>query len=135
MSIERVEPGVYSVLQDGRQIELRISQDGDSYRVTVLGRSHSFMLEDPRRWSDSAASASGQSSARVLSPMPGKVVRALVAAGDSVHAGQGLVVVEAMKMQNELKSPIDGIVTKVSVEAGATVNANQVLVIVEAHGA
>jgi biotin carboxyl carrier protein len=67
--------------------------------------------------------------------MPGKVVRVLVAAGDTVSAGQGLVVVEAMKMQNELKSPIDGIVARLDAAEGASVNANQLLVLVEAHAA
>jgi biotin carboxyl carrier protein len=67
--------------------------------------------------------------------MPGKVVRVLVAPGDSVTAGQGLVVVEAMKMQNELKSPIDGIVARLDAAEGASVNANQLLVLVEAHAA
>lgn len=135
MSIERVEPGVYSVLRDGRHYEIRIHKEGESYRVSAAGRSHSVVLEDPRQWSATAGAAVGQGTARILSPMPGKVVRNLVALGDSVHTGQGLVVVEAMKMQNELKSPIDGVVTKLSSEAGATVNANQVLAVVEAHGA
>lgn len=135
MSIERVQPGVYSVLRDGRHYEIRIHKDGESYRVSTGGRSHSVILEDPRQWSATAGAGAGQGSARILSPMPGKVVRNLVAVGDSVQAGQGLVVVEAMKMQNELKSPIDGIVSKLGSEAGATVNANQILAIVEAHGA
>jgi biotin carboxyl carrier protein len=63
--------------------------------------------------------------------MPGKVIRVLVAIGDRVESGLGLVVVEAMKMQNELKSPIAGIVKQVQAVEGATVNANQVLVVVE----
>jgi biotin carboxyl carrier protein len=64
--------------------------------------------------------------------MPGKLVRVLVSVGDRVAAGAGLAVVEAMKMQNEMKSPLDGKVTQVLAEAGATVNASQVLVVVEA---
>jgi biotin carboxyl carrier protein len=63
--------------------------------------------------------------------MPGKVVRLLVAAGDTVEAGQGLLVVEAMKMQNELKSPKKGIVRQVLAREGAAVNAGDVLAIVE----
>jgi biotin carboxyl carrier protein len=68
---------------------------------------------------------------RLTAPMPGKVVRVLCAAGDDVSAGQGVVVVEAMKMQNEIKSPKDGRVTEIRVSEGATVTANQVLAIVE----
>jgi biotin carboxyl carrier protein len=63
--------------------------------------------------------------------MPGKVVRVLVEAGQAVEAGQGVVVVEAMKMQNELKSPKAGAVAEVRVEPGATVNAGDVLVVIE----
>ena len=67
----------------------------------------------------------------LVAPMPGKVIRVLVAQGDEVAVGQGVVVVEAMKMQNEIKSPKAGIVVEVRVTAGATVNANQVLAVVE----
>ena len=67
--------------------------------------------------------------------MPGKVVRVLVAPGDLVEKGQGLVVVEAMKMQNEMKSPMAGIVQQVQAEIGATVMANQILVVVVAKDA
>ncbi|MBC7929115.1 MAG: biotin/lipoyl-binding protein, partial [Rubrivivax sp.] len=69
--------------------------------------------------------------AQINAPMPGKVVRVLVEAGQAVEAGAGLVVVEAMKMQNELKSPKTGTVSEVRVEPGATVNAGDVLVIIE----
>jgi biotin carboxyl carrier protein len=63
--------------------------------------------------------------------MPGKVVRVLVSAGDAVEEGQGLVVVEAMKMQNEMKAPKDGKVTAVSAKEGASIAAGQVLVTLE----
>ena len=63
--------------------------------------------------------------------MPGRVVRLLVAEGDAVEAGQGIVVVEAMKMQNEIKSPKKGIVKKIAATAGTAVNAGDVLAIVE----
>jgi biotin carboxyl carrier protein len=63
--------------------------------------------------------------------MPGKVVRVLVEAGQAVEAGQGLIVVEAMKMQNELKSPKSGTVAELRAANGSTVNAGDVLVVVE----
>jgi biotin carboxyl carrier protein len=66
-----------------------------------------------------------------VAPMPGKVVRFLVAVNSHVEAGQGVVVVEAMKMQNEIKSPKKGIVLKFSVTEGSAVNAGDVLAIVE----
>ena len=68
---------------------------------------------------------------RVLAPMPGKVVKVLVNAGDEVKARQGLVVVEAMKMENELRSPKDGRVTEVLVAEGVSVEAGRPLVVVE----
>ena len=63
--------------------------------------------------------------------MPGKIVRVLVSEGDAVEAGQGVIVVEAMKMQNEVRSPKAGVVVKVAVAEGATVFAGEVLAIVE----
>jgi biotin carboxyl carrier protein len=76
-----------------------------------------------------AAQAAGTQ--RVLAPMPGKVVKVLVKAGDAVKARQGLVVVEAMKMENELRSPKDGRVSDVLVAEGASVEAGRLLVVVE----
>lgn len=67
----------------------------------------------------------------IVAPMPGKVIRVLVAPGDQVTARQGLVVVEAMKMENELRSPKDGRVTDVRVQQGMSVEAGRVLVVVE----
>jgi biotin carboxyl carrier protein len=68
---------------------------------------------------------------KIVAPMPGRVVRLLVAEQDEVAVGQGIVVVEAMKMQNEIKSPKKGIVKKIVATAGAPVNAGDVLAIVE----
>ena len=76
-----------------------------------------------------AAQAAGTQ--QVLAPMPGKIVKVLVKAGDAVKARQGLVVVEAMKMENELRSPKDGRVSDVLVAEGASVEAGRLLVVVE----
>jgi biotin carboxyl carrier protein len=76
-----------------------------------------------------AAQAAGTQ--QVLAPMPGKVVKILVKAGDEVKARQGLVVIEAMKMENELRSPKDGRVSEVHVAEGASVEAGRLLVVVE----
>ena len=73
----------------------------------------------------------GKGVRRLVAPMPGKVVRFLVGENAPVEAGQGVVVVEAMKMQNEIKSPKKGIVVKLAVAEGAAVNAGDVLAIVE----
>ena len=63
--------------------------------------------------------------------MPGKVVRVLVAEGDAVQKGDGVIVVEAMKMQNEMKSPKDGVVSKIKIAEGDTVSAGDILVVIE----
>lgn len=135
MKLVQPEPGVFSLLDGHTQQEFRLEADGDAFLLTVQGRTVRLEVPDPRAWSSSATNRAASGQARVLSPMPGKVVRVLVAAGESVTAGQGLVVVEAMKMQNELKSPIDGIVARLDAAEGASVNANQLLVLVEAHAA
>lgn len=77
------------------------------------------------------ASAADGGPARVTSPMPGKVVKVLVVPGERVAARQGLVVVEAMKMQNALKSPKDGVVAEVPVREGMTVEAGRLVAVVE----
>ena len=133
MSQVKVEPNIWSAIDGHRQREMKVDRDGEHFVVTLRGRKIRILLEDPRAWNGTSSGKAGSELARITSPMPGKVVRVLVAAGETVVAGQGLVVVEAMKMQNELKSPIDGVVKQVQVADGATVNGNQVLVVVEAH--
>jgi biotin carboxyl carrier protein len=98
--------------------------------VTLDGRMAVARLDGRRRPStDTVAHSDGDQS--VTAPMPGRVVRVLVAAGDEVAAGQGVVVVEAMKMENELRSPKTGKVKDVNVSAGTSVDAGKVLVVIE----
>ena len=77
--------------------------------------------------------AGATGSQNIAAPMPGKVVKLLVKQGDHVSAGQGLVVVEAMKMENELQSPVDGVVATLTAIAGQTVEAGASLLVVEAE--
>jgi biotin carboxyl carrier protein len=122
-----IEPGVWSVLNGHRSYEVRISGD----QVRVNGRPIEVKFEDPREWNPRASRGALHGGAQVHAPMPGKVVKVLVAVGDDVESGQGVVVVEAMKMQNELKSPRAGRVAAVSAQANQTVNAGTVLVTIE----
>ncbi|GAB4360358.1 MAG: hypothetical protein OHK0021_04470 [Bryobacter sp.] len=133
MNYREVEPGVYSLLFEGRQEQVFVEAVNGTLECLWRGRRYEIPLSDPRGWHASAGANHSASSAKVVSPMPGKVVRVLVEVGLSVEAGQGLVVVEAMKMQNELKSPIAGTVVQVKTEDGATVRANELLLLVEAH--
>jgi len=105
------------------QGETRAYLSGRSVAVSVNGR------RTGRVAADSGAAAHGEQ--RVLAPMPGRVVRVLVAVGDRVEARQPVVVVEAMKMENELRSPKAGRVKDVAVTAGTPVEAGRVLVIID----
>jgi biotin carboxyl carrier protein len=129
--VEVPEPGVYSVLLDGRSYEARVEERADCLVVVIDGHRFEIEVRDPRRWSrrGSARGAGGVQS--VTAPMPGKVVRVLVAAGETVNPGQGIAVVEAMKMQNEMKAPRAGKVIAIAVKEGATVAAGEILATIE----
>ncbi len=99
--------------------------------VRVNGRAFAVEVFDPRSMRGRKSGGTGEGRQNVAAMMPGKVIRVLVAQGDSVEAGQGLIVVEAMKMQNEMKSPKAGRVAEVKTKAEATVAAGEVLIVIE----
>jgi biotin carboxyl carrier protein len=125
--IVETEPGVFSILADGQSYEARVSAN----EISIAGKRFSFEIEDPRQWKRSTHSASAHGRASITAAMPGKIVRVSVAVGDEVVAGQALLVIEAMKMQNELKSPRDGRVTAIEVKENDSVNAGAVLMTIE----
>jgi biotin carboxyl carrier protein len=127
----RPEPGVYTFFVGGRVVEAHVTAlvEADAYRVFVAGDSHDARVIDRKRRVVSDAGVEGRQT--LTSPMPGKVVAVLVAPGETVEPGQGLVVVEAMKMQNEMKAPKAGVVAEVRVAAGEAVTAGQVMVVIE----
>jgi biotin carboxyl carrier protein len=129
--IAAVEPGVYSVLLEGRSYEARVEQSDSCVVVFIDGHRFEVEIRDPRRWSRQTAGRGVEGRLNVAAAMPGKIVRVLVAEGDPVAAGQGLLVVEAMKMQNEVKAPKAGRVVSLSARAGATVAAGDVLAAIE----
>ncbi len=101
-------------------------------QVTVGSNSFEFKLADPKRLSHTGgAHAHGDGTAEIISQMPGKVVRVLVSVGNEVKNKDGVIVVEAMKMQNEMRSPKDGTVKTIHFAEGDTVNAGDVLVVIE----
>jgi biotin carboxyl carrier protein len=127
----RPEDGLYQLFVGNKVYEARVS-NGAPPAVTINLRGKLFEVTIIDRKHRRARLEQGDESQRGLTaPMPGKVVRLLLAAGDEVKAGQGVVVVEAMKMQNEIKSPKDGRLLEIRVVEGDTVSANQVLAIVE----
>jgi acetyl/propionyl-CoA carboxylase alpha subunit len=125
--IVETEPGVYSVLVDGASYEVRIQE----HQISIGEHRFHYQIDDPRQWKRSGGAAGAHGRASIVAPMPGKVVRVLVAIDDAVVAGQGIVVVEAMKMQNELKAPRDGRVTAIHVAEHDGVNAGAVLAVIE----
>ena len=112
-----------SVVPDGGRGELLIAMDGRSVPASVNARRTRRPIAD--------AGGHGDGDQPVVAPMPGRVVRVLVAVGDEVAARQGVIVVEAMKMENELRSPKAGRIKEVSVTPGMSVESGRVLVVVE----
>jgi len=158
VSVERAGAGRYRVIVDGRPHDvdaarvgsfgLSLLLDGDSgvsrevqvapsggpgeVLVRIDGRTVTAVINGRRTGratADGGAHAHGEQA--VLAPMPGRVVRVLVSRGEAVAARQPVVVIEAMKMENELRSPKDGRVKDVTVTAGASVEAGRVLVVIE----
>ena len=99
--IVEVEPGIYSVLIDGESFEVTVN----GTEVDIGNTRFRVEVDDPRKWNAAGASHKSGGREAIKTPMPGKVVRLLVKEGDEVVKGQGLIVVEAMKMQNEMKAP------------------------------
>ena len=123
----------YSLIVDNRSFEVEVDNAEDAYRVLVDGRTYHVNLVDERRMRVGAAQSGVQLEGRqrVSVPMAGKVIAVLVSEGDTVEKGQGLVIVEAMKMENEVRSPIAGEVKEIRVKPGEAVEGGAVLAIVE----
>jgi biotin carboxyl carrier protein len=130
-AVKEVEPDVYSVLLEGRSFEIRAITVPHVLAVETGGRRFAVEVRDPRNASRQSRAAVAGGRKSVSAPMPGKVVRLLVNEGDAVEIGQGLIIVEAMKMQNEMKASRAGRVTEVRVRDGDTVAAGDTLVVVE----
>jgi biotin carboxyl carrier protein len=129
--VEIPEPGVYSVLLDGRMYDARVEETPAGLVIVIDGYRFEIEVRDPRRWSRKDRARAGEGVQTLAAPMPGKVVRVLVGPGDVVEEGQGLLVVEAMKMQNEMKASRAGRILSVTVKEGATVAAGEVLATIE----
>ena len=127
----QVAPGIWSISIEGGSFEARVEPDGGALRITVGNREFRGEVRDPRAWRRGrGGGAEAEGRQQVVAPMPGKIVRVLVEAGDAVEAKQGLFVVEAMKMQNEIRSPKSGKVERLLAIEGQTVNAGQVLAVI-----
>ena len=122
----------YLLLEDTKVYSCRVEAFRDNYTVHLGRHGYSIRIIDPNRLrSTEGMGRQDHGSVEIVAPMPGKVVRVLVAEGEAVTAGSGILVVEAMKMQNELKTPKTGRVVSIRADPGATVNAGDVLAVVE----
>ncbi len=126
------QSGVLSILLNGKSYEVKQETAGPETSIVVGNERFRASIRDPRSLRSRRRGAdSGQGVKKLSAPMPGKVVRILAPAGTEVEAGQPVLVIEAMKMQNELKSPKKGRVKKIAVSEGAAVEAGQALAEVE----
>jgi biotin carboxyl carrier protein len=136
VTVCELAPGVLSILfthADGRVQSFQCIADSrpDDAAVLIDGQRISYWINDPRSLRATFATSSATGPRALKSPMPGRIVRVLVRAGDAVEAGQGCVVIEAMKMQNELKAPKSGTISKLTAVVGETVAAGASLLIIE----
>ena len=127
---EEVAPGVFSILIDGRSYEAHvIRQAGDTesdlspYLVTVGLRHYLVEVRDPRRWRRDGGGVREKGPQEIVAPMPGKIVKVLVSENQEIVRGQGLLVIEAMKMQNEIRAPRAGRVERIYAQGGTGVEA------------
>jgi biotin carboxyl carrier protein len=131
VAVDAVEiaPNALSILLEGQSFEINLIPSSDG-KLKLQTRAEEFTAEviDPRAWSGRRqGNVEAEGRQQIVAPMPGKIVRVLVEAGDHVEAGQGLLVVEAMKMQNEIRSPKSGTVERILAKEGQPVNSGEVL--------
>jgi biotin carboxyl carrier protein len=129
----RSGPTIYSVIENGQQFEAMVDEKGaHGFDVLVAGRIfHLEVIDERSKLLAGSAAAVASGPQTVLAEMPGKVVKLAVAPGSAVSEGQGVVILEAMKMENQIPSPIDGVVTEIAVSEGQTVEAGATLFVVE----
>ncbi len=122
----RLGPGLYSILIGGRSYEARVSRalnapEAHHYEVRVGTGRYRVTIRDPRARRAGSHAGGSAGPLQITAPMPGKVVKVLVREGEEVTAGQGLLVMEAMKMQNELRAPRAGCVKRIDAAEGVGV--------------
>ena len=121
---------VYSLIVDGRSHESYVARGEDNWQVLLRGRLYPIMVEDEREKRLRAAAGGGVAEGGefvLKAPMPGLVVAVPVNEGQEVKKGQVLLILESMKMQNELKVPRDGVIQRIKVKAGESVEQKQTL--------
>lgn len=132
LSCVPIGEGDLSIIVDGESCDVHCEPANDGLQVTLRGITYQCAVSDPRSLrARKKAGLADSGEQKLAASMPGKVVRIIVAVGDQIKAGQGILVVEAMKMQNEVRSPKDGSLKKLLVREGANVVAGEVLAVIE----
>jgi biotin carboxyl carrier protein len=121
----------FSLLIEHASTEVSVLSRGDEYAVEAAGRLHRLRLLDERALRRQARAGGGAGGPEVRAAMPGKVVAVLVSVGATVERGQGLLVIEAMKMENEIGAPRSGRVAEIRVQPGQAVEAGETLAVIE----
>ena len=127
--VAEIAPNIFSILMAGHSYEVRVTPAPAGALILQCGLAE-FTAEvtDPRSWRGRRHGPMElQGRRQIVAPMPGKIVRVLVQVGDQVSVGQGLLVVEAMKMQNEIRSPKSGTIERLFAKQNQPVNAGEVL--------
>lgn len=125
---------VYSLILDGHSYEAYVQPSDAGLNVLLLGRQHVVAVEDERQRrlrESSGGPVATQGEFHLRAPMPGLIVAVPVAVGEQVARGQDMIILESMKMQNELKAPRDGVVSRIRVKPGDSVEHNQSLITLE----
>jgi len=135
VDLVKVGPAEYSVLYKGRSYNIEVvpGREPKSYTINTFYFTHEIEVVDAEaRYMRSRDNATGGHASNIIrSPMPGKIVKILVAEGDTVEVGQTVIIVSAMKMESEFKAAKAGIVSEIPVKEGDTVDGNQGLVVIE----
>jgi len=127
--VEQIDPETLSILVVGKSFEVRREADG---KILLRGKHYDVSVDDPRSWRGrKRAGAGNEGPHKLTASMPGRIVRVLASEGDKISAGQSIAVVEAMKMQNEIKSLKQGTLKKLLARVGMNVHAGEVLAVVE----
>jgi len=129
------EPNVYLLKHANKIYQIFVSPNekaSEPFAVSVGNQNYEIKIFDPKRLRGTGAGGEqAEGASEIKTAMPGKVVRVLVELGAEIKQGDGVIVVEAMKMQNEMKSPKDGVIKEIRYAEGATVNAGDVLAVIE----
>jgi biotin carboxyl carrier protein len=128
--IAELGPGLYSILIHDTSINVRVEQKASGLRVFSGGREFLAKIVDRRKWNPKGAGLAAGGRQEITAPMPGKIIRLLVKAGDQVEPGHGIAVIEAMKMQNEIRSTKPGTVERLFVKEGQTVSAGEAIAVI-----